>query len=194
MKLVPELLAEIREFRADIVHTHLLHADLVGQVAAQLARVRGVSSVHATPDFYRREPYRSTGRADQPSGRRRVAISEHVARFLRELRSRPERIRVVHYGIDAERWERVPPRSAAREAFSVQIPLVIGIAARLIDGKGHETLIEAVGKAIREDGIPALLLVAGEARNVSRWSDWRRRIALLAGCASSASCPMSRRS
>ena len=75
----------------------------------------------------------------------------------------PERIRVVHYGIDAERWARdAPPRSAAREAFSVADPaLVIGIAARLIDGKGHETLIEAVGKAIREDGIPAVLLVAG---------------------------------
>ena len=89
VKLVPELVAEIREFRADIVHTHLLHADLVGQIAAQLARVRGISSVHATPDFYRREPYRSTGRAISRLARRRVAISEHVARFLRELRLAP---------------------------------------------------------------------------------------------------------
>ncbi len=37
-KLVPELMAEIRAFRPDIVHTHLFHADLVGQVAADEPR------------------------------------------------------------------------------------------------------------------------------------------------------------
>ncbi len=39
---------------------------------------------------------------------------------------------------------------------------MIGIAARLIAGKGHPTLMEAVGRAIRDDGIPAVLVVAGE--------------------------------
>ncbi len=88
-KLVPELVSEIRAFRPDVVHTHLFHADVVGQVAAQVARVRGVSSVHSTDDFYRREPYRSVGRAVSRLARRRIAISEHVARFLREERLAP---------------------------------------------------------------------------------------------------------
>jgi glycosyltransferase involved in cell wall biosynthesis len=164
VKLIPHLVTEIRAFRPDVVHTHLLHADLVGQLAAQVSRVPGISSVHATPDFYRREPYRSTGRAISRVARRRIAISEHVARFLREVRlAPPERIRVVHYGIDADRWAReAPSRRAAREVFGIADPsLVIGIAARLIDGKGHATLIEAVGRAISEDGIAAVLLVAG---------------------------------
>ena len=49
VKLVPELVAEIREFRADIVHTHLFHADLVGQVAAQISAGAGhlVGARHA---------------------------------------------------------------------------------------------------------------------------------------------------
>jgi Glycosyltransferase Family 4 len=43
-KLVPELMAEIRSFRPDIVHTHLFHADLAGQVAAMMSRVRGITA------------------------------------------------------------------------------------------------------------------------------------------------------
>jgi glycosyltransferase involved in cell wall biosynthesis len=163
VKLVPELVSEIRAFRPDVVHTHLLHADLVGQLAAQVARVRGVSSVHATPDFYRREPYRSLGRVVSRLARRRIAISEHVARFLREVRlAPPERIRVVHYGLDAEAWAReAPSREAARAEFDIaDEDFVVGIAARLIDGKGHATLIDAVGQAIQQ-GVPALLLIAG---------------------------------
>ena len=180
VKLVPELIAEIRAFRPDVVHTHLLHADIVGQLAAKACRVRGVSSVHATPSFYRREPYRSAGRIVSRIARRRIAISEHVARFLRDVSLAPaDRIRVVHYGIDAERWSRdAPPRERARVTFDVADgEFVIGIAARLIDGKGHATLIEAVGEAIR-DGIATVLLVAGAGEE-------QRRLEALAA----ASCP-----
>ncbi len=41
LKLVPELRAEIRAFQPDIVHTHLFHADVMGQVAAQDGRRPG---------------------------------------------------------------------------------------------------------------------------------------------------------
>ena len=171
VKLVPELMAEIRAFRPDVVHTHLFHADLVGQVAAQLSRVRGVSSVHATPDFYRREPYRGAARTISRLARRRIAISNHVARFLREVRLAPEeRIRVVHYGIDAERWaQQTPPRDVARARFGVADgDVVIGVAARLIEGKGHATLIAAVGQMIHDDGIRAVLLVGGDGEERAR--------------------------
>ena len=50
------MVREIRASRPDLVHTHLVHADLHGQVAAGLAGVGRVSSVHGTPAFYRREP------------------------------------------------------------------------------------------------------------------------------------------
>ena len=47
--MVGALRREIRAYRPDLVHTHLVHADLHGQLAARLARVPGVSSVHGTP-------------------------------------------------------------------------------------------------------------------------------------------------
>ena len=122
VKLVPELVADIREFRADIVHTHLLHADIVGQVAAQLAWARGISSVtrHPTSTGASLSQHRARHQPSRTASRRDFGACRA---FLRELRLAPERIRVVHYGIDAERWERdAPPRSAAREAFSVAYP------------------------------------------------------------------------
>ena len=64
--------------------------------------VPGISSMHGTPAFYEREPYRSAGRLVDRLARRRIAISEHVAEFLRRLRlGPPDHIRVVPYGIDA---------------------------------------------------------------------------------------------
>src|SRR5438128_1694797 len=50
------LAAQLRSFRPDVLHTHLLHADLHGLPVAAAMRVAGVSSVHGTPGFYRREP------------------------------------------------------------------------------------------------------------------------------------------
>jgi glycosyltransferase involved in cell wall biosynthesis len=177
-KLVPELLAEIRSFRPDVVHTHLLHADVVGQLAATLGRVRGVSSVHATPDFYRHEPYRAVGRTVSRLAARRIAISEHVARFLREVRlAPPDRIRVVHYGIDATRWASArTDRAVTRSELGIDDgDLAVGIAARLIEGKGHATLIRAVGRAIRDDGVPLVLLVAGDGEARTRLEELARR-------------------
>ena len=165
LRLIPALVNEIRRYRPDVVHTHLVHADVAGQLAARSLRVPAVSSVHATPEFWRREPYRTTGRIVGHLARRRIAISEHVARFLREVRlSPPERIRVVHYGIDAEGWARhAPVRAEARTTFGVsEGEIVIGVAARLIEGKGHPTLLRAVGRAVTDDGVPFTLLIAGD--------------------------------
>lgn len=164
-RLVPELVSEIRAFRPDVLHTHLFHADVVGQFAALLTGVPAVSSVHSTDAFYRREPYRTAGKAISRLARRRIAISEHVARFLSDEHLSPEeRIRVVYYGIDVDRWTReAVPQTAARRAFDLPDDVfVIGIAARLIAGKGHPSLIEAVGRLVRDNGVPATLLVAGE--------------------------------
>jgi glycosyltransferase involved in cell wall biosynthesis len=162
--VVRALLKEMRIFRPDLVHTHLIHADLHGQVAAGLAGVGRVSSVHGTPAFYRREPYRSAARLAGRFSRATIAISEHVRRFLEGLQlTRPDRIEVVPYGIDAPRWPLPEPDLVlARSALGLRPDdVAVGIAARLIPGKGHSFLLEAHTAAVRRS--PRLrLLIAGD--------------------------------
>jgi glycosyltransferase involved in cell wall biosynthesis len=161
--LVAALAREVRSFRPDIVHTHLVHADVHGQLAVAAGSAVRVSSVHSTPAFYRREPIRTGARVAGRYARAVIAISEHVRRFLVEVRLVPAgRIHVVHYGIDATRWRLDEPdrRRARRDLGLDPGDVAVGIAARLIPGKGHSLLFEALADARRER--PQLrLLVAG---------------------------------
>jgi glycosyltransferase involved in cell wall biosynthesis len=162
--LVAQLVSEVRRYRPDLVHTHLVHGDLYGQLAARAMRVTGLSSVHGTPSFYERQPYLAAGKLVGRLAARRIAISEHVASWLRSNGlAPPDRIRVVYYGIDPAPWKvSTDDRNTARDTFGlVAGDVAVGIASRLIPGKGHDLLVEALARARLE--CPQLkLLIAGD--------------------------------
>jgi glycosyltransferase involved in cell wall biosynthesis len=161
--LVPTLVSKIRRFRPDIVHTHLVDADVYGQLAALVTRVPGVSSVHGTPAFYQREPYRTAGRIAGRLARRRIAISHHVAAFLAAGRlAPPSRLRVVPYGIRLDEPGDEREGRARRQALGwTDNEFVVGIVARVIPGKGHDRLVRAVARAAA-DRPEIRLLVVGD--------------------------------
>lgn len=149
--LVAALVREIRDFRPDLVHTHLIHADLHGQLAARLTGVTGVSSVHSVHDFYRRQPYRSAARIAGHLASRTIAISEHAGQYVEAIGlCRPGTVRVVPYGIDASTWvASEAERAAARASFGLgQGDVAVGAASRLIQGKGHSSLLRSYADAL----------------------------------------------
>lgn len=145
--LVPLLWREARRFRADVVHTHLVHADLWGIPAARLARARAVSSVHDVANFYRGGAVGAAARLVGRLVHRRIAISQHVADYLQEVGiASPAQTRVIHYGIDTAGWEAAAAQAThmrARLGFTPD-DVVFGIASRLVPGKGHATAIDAL--------------------------------------------------
>lgn len=161
---VARLRREIRAFRPDVVHTHLVHGDLHGLVAARLSGAPGVSSVHEVLAFYRREPWRSLGRLLGRLARRRIAISAFVADFIAELGLAPAgAVAVVHYGIDADRWQvSAEERAATRSSLGLgPSDVAVAVAARLIPGKGHASVIDAIRAGLERQ--PRLrLLVVGD--------------------------------
>ncbi len=161
--LYARLVSQARKYRPDVVHTHLIHADLHGQLAARTLRLPTVSSVHGTHDFYRHMPYRAAATLAGHLSSRTIAISKYVAQFLGELRlAAPGDIRIVRYGLDAAGWQlSTKERLAARRTLGLEDhQIAVGVASRLVAEKGHAFLIEAVQQAIH--ATPNLcLLIAG---------------------------------
>jgi len=161
---VGALSREIQTFRPDLVHSHLIHGDVHGQLAARLFGVAGISSFHGTHGFYQRQPYRSAAAIAGRSARLTIAISEHVRRFIEGLRLvREGAIRVIPYGIDASRWSvSAAERTSARVALGLDPrDVAVGVASRLVAHKGHSFLLRAHARASQT--APRLrLLVAGD--------------------------------
>ena len=161
--LVGSLVREIRRQPTDLVHTHLIHADLHGQFAARALRVPTISSVHGTHPFYEKEPFRSAARLAGHLARRTIAISGYAGEFVGRVGIAPrDRIRVIHYGIDAASWRTAPEeRLEHRRALGI-FPgdIAIGIASRLVPDKGHDVAIKAFS-ALAERFPGCRLLIAG---------------------------------
>jgi glycosyltransferase involved in cell wall biosynthesis len=145
-----QLRGALKRARPDLVHTHLVHADIYGAVAT---RTPIVSTKH-NPDPFRTGPWRFAERALARRVRRIIAISEAVRRFNVGDVGLPEaKIQVIHYGLDAlpEPWGENPGLPIPDGA-----PLLLCVA-RLAPQKGVDTAIRAL------PSIPdAMLLVLGE--------------------------------
>lgn len=161
MGLLERLGRLLREERPDIVHTHLPRTDAVGAISRfRTPSIPWVCSVH---DIYSKS---WSGKCTLPLLRavwRRadavVAISHAVKHWLVDEMGVPaERVTVIHYGIDSERFVY---RSSGRAWNSAMNGgATIGSIGRLEERKGHECLIRAMPAVLRQ--IPnASLLIAG---------------------------------
>ncbi|HET8580415.1 MAG TPA: glycosyltransferase [Nitrospiraceae bacterium] len=151
-----------REERPDILHTHLPRADFAGTILHLLyPSLPWICSVHAV---YSRAFW--SGKWALPlfdltlrSPHAIIAISGAVKDWLVEERHiRPEKVTVVHYGIEPERFTQ--PAQALRRIWGLNGQAVIGSVGRLEHEKGHEVLIRAMSAIC--DRVPdACLLIAG---------------------------------
>ena len=143
----------VRGARPDIVHTHLVHADLYGAVAAR----RLVSTKH-NDDPFRAGAFRFVERVLAARAARIVAITDALARFQVERVGIPERKLVtIHYGLDAlpEAWGENPADDVPRDA------VVVLAVCRLEPQKGIDVAVRAVAR-LREREPRAHLVVLGE--------------------------------
>ena len=156
-RLALALARAVRDEQPDLLHTHLVHADVYGALASAALRVPLVSTRH-NDDRYLLGAFRYVDRAFAARARPLVAISEAVRRFLVRVGHRPAKLETIHYGLDRlpDAPSEVTPSQAGVPAGA---PLVLAIG-RLTAQKDHPTLLRAFAAA-RERHPGALLAILG---------------------------------
>ena len=140
---------------ADVVHTHLVHADVYGALACG---DRTLVSTKHNDDPFRAGPFRHVERALTRRAARVIAITEALKRFNVDRVGLPaEKIDVVHYGLDA------PPQAWGENA-DLGLPdgaRVLLAISRLVPQKGLDVAVRAL-RRVREEEPRAVLVVLGE--------------------------------
>lgn len=159
------LVSYLRAWRADVVHAHMVHANLLARVARWFAPMPVlVTSAHSRNEggYLRMLAYRLTDRWTDLT----TNVSEDaVAAFLARRAAPQGRIVSMPNGIDTARYRpdaqaRANVRAARAWGLTPTTPVVFA-AGRLVDAKDYPTLIDAFSRVLAQ--MPdARLFVAGD--------------------------------
>jgi glycosyltransferase involved in cell wall biosynthesis len=157
------LAAIVRTVRPDVVHANSVRAGLQAILAA-----RGISPVvvHCR-DVLPGGPLGAAVRAVLLRGADWiVAISGYVASSLAGPGWARRGVTVVDNCVDVDRFDPVTvSRAAARRALTVDDRFVLSVIAQITPRKGQDIAIMALAE-LRRRGVPAVLLIVGEAKFV----------------------------
>ncbi len=184
LPLLWRLRRALAQIKPDIVHTHLIHADLYGAVGAKLARVSTVVSSRHLDDAFRYRPrWRRINRGLWAMIDGGIAISAAMKQFALEVEEAPaDKVHVVLYGMDYK-WLSDQDIQAARQRLRAELNLsadaqALGMACRLVEQKGIPYALEAL-RRIRAGFPRAHLVIAGD----GELADELRRLASRLGVA-----------
>ena len=146
------LAAYLGRSRPRILHTHLVHADVYGQLTGALTGVPvRVSTKHGFNEFRENRSFALGDRAIARLAHTHIAISRGLARYLEEVEGFDgESFVIVHYGIEPD---------GSPQPYRDDQPRLLCVG-RLIPIKGHIVLLRAFAAARRR--LPSLTLdIAG---------------------------------
>ncbi len=160
-RAVPRTIAAVRAFGAEVVHTHLKHADLVGAAAGWVLGLPVVSTLHVVEDA----PAGVVARYKRALGlvvRRRfaartIAVSTFQREWYRQLAGSDDDLVVLPNGVADPGATDPAARTRLRSELGVTNgrPLIVS-AALMRPEKGHHLLLDAV--SLLSSGAPVVAL------------------------------------
>jgi len=148
------LARRLRRERVAVLHTHLSTASLIGSLAARLAHVPVVATVHGL-----------NTRTCFMHAQRIIAVSHAVRRHLAAQGVPETRIRVIYNGVNLGDHRDPPDPHPLRQRLGVaRGDALIGTVGRLSPEKGQVHLIEAAAILRARDRLPVRVLLVGDGR------------------------------
>ena len=128
----------LRADRAQLIHTHLSTASLLGSWGARAAGIPAIATVHGL-----------NTRTCFNWAHAIIAVSNAVKQHLVDQGIAPDRITVVHNGVDLRALSRPDESAPTKQQWGLPVtaPVLITVG-RLAPKKGHRDLLEAVSKLL----------------------------------------------
>ncbi|MCT4369834.1 glycosyltransferase [Yangia mangrovi] len=153
----------IRDWRPDIVHSHLIKSDLVGQTAARLSGVPRIITLHNTDPWREKKAKSLMYRALTAGADACIGVSDRVTDHVARTGGfRADGIETIVNGIDLQHFDpaRTQPLDLVR--YGVRSGArVVAVIGSLTAQKDHENFLRSA--AILAQRVPqAVFLVVGE--------------------------------
>lgn len=157
-KAIRQLVKLFKAERYDVIHTHLSKATINGAIAARLARVPVVSTVHGMNKKY---TYMMSTHI--------MTVSEAAKQYLVNQGVPSSRVTAVYNCIPMDSFERLPNGDAAKASFGFEPgSVVLGTVSRAHQQKGIEIAIEAVSE-LRKRNYDAKYLFLGDGPHLDQF-------------------------
>lgn len=145
LKLLLDLIKLFKQLKPDAVHTHHIGPLLYAGMAARMAGVRSI--IHTEHDAWHLESSKRRRKLQAWALKRvnplLVADAQHVAKTLQSFFPQ-QTTSVIVNGIDTHRFYPAAHISSRKSLGLPTQKILIGCAARLVKGKGHSYLIQAL--------------------------------------------------
>jgi glycosyltransferase involved in cell wall biosynthesis len=140
-----------KTFKADLIHAHFAtRPTTIAMSIAKIANVPFSFTAHAYDIFTNSNTALIKREIREAGGV--VTISNYNKNYMIKLGADPDKVRVVHCGVNVEKFK---PR---RDGKAKRDSLVILTVARLVEKKGIEFLLRAAGQMLQEMEKPSIIL------------------------------------
>ncbi|QEG14419.1 glycosyltransferase family 4 protein [Gimesia maris] len=165
-----ELIAALRAYQPDLVHTHSSKAGILGRAAAWKLKLPTVHTIHGAAFHFGQSPvnYHAYIAAEKWAARRcdrLISVCDAMTdQYVAAGITTRDRCDTVYSGMEVEPFLTPPrpPEEVRRELGIEPEQIVIGKVARLFHLKGHKYLIEAAKQVVDvQPGVRFLLIGDG---------------------------------
>ncbi len=156
---IPAIIKLVKQQQCDVIHAQTRVTQVMAAIVSFFTRVPYVATCHGffKPRFFRRI-FPCWGNAT-------IAISQQVKEHLiNDFSCDPNSVFLLPHGLDVSTKEWTPQEKEERKnVLGLRSKTIIGIVARLSDVKGHDVLIRAMPKVVKQ--VPDVdLVIVGQGK------------------------------